>query len=236
MMPLSLYRSRAFSGANMITLLLYFALGGALFFLPFYLILIHGYTATAAGAVLLPFSIVLGLFSGVAGRLSTRYGPRLPLTFGPLLAAVGFALMAVPASLTAHWAGVLVAVTVLAIGMTLSVAPLTTTVLGSVSDEHTGTASGINNAVARVAGLLAVAAMLLLFAQAFLADYGTTPAGDGREMLAAMLAGKGSAEPAARAAFIGAYRAVMLTTAACAALAGVAAWLTLGPATRSGSR
>ncbi|MEZ0471113.1 DHA2 family efflux MFS transporter permease subunit [Luteimonas salinilitoris] len=235
MMPLSLYRSRVFSGANLITLLLYFALSGALFFLPFYLILIHGYTATAAGAVLLPFSIVLGLFSGVAGRLSSRYGARLPLTFGPLLAAAGFVLMAVPPALTAHWSGVLVAVTVLAIGMTLSVAPLTTTVLDSVSNERTGTASGINNAVARVAGLLAVAAMLLLFAQVFLAGYGATPADDGRELLAAMLAGEGSDEPAARAAFLGAYRAVMLTTAACAALAGVAGWLTLGPVARSGS-
>lgn len=230
MMPLSLYRSRGFSGANLITLLLYFALGGALFFLPFYLILIHGYSATAAGAVLLPFSIVMGLFSGAAGRLSDRYGARLPLTVGPLLAAADVALLAVPPALTEHRLGVLAAVSVLAVGMTPAVAPLTTTVLASVGSEHTGTASGVNNAVARVAALLAVAAMMLLFSHLFVAGYAADSDDVGRRALAAMLAGAGSAEPGARDAFLGAYRTVMLATAACAALAGVVAWLTLGRA------
>jgi hypothetical protein len=98
MMPLSLFRSRDFAGANLLTLLLYAGLGGALFFLPFNLVGVQGYSATAAGASLLPFSILLGGLSRWAGGLVERHGARLPLTVGPVIAACGFALMALPGS------------------------------------------------------------------------------------------------------------------------------------------
>jgi EmrB/QacA subfamily drug resistance transporter len=163
MMPLSLYRSRTFSGANLLTLALYFGLTGALFFLPFELIARHGYSAAAAGAALLPFSLVMGTLSGVAGKAADRFGARPLLTVGPILAGIGFGLLGAPWVGSGYWTGVLPAVLVLAIGMTISVAPLTSTVMGAVGASHAGVASGVNNAVARIAGLLAVAALGLVY-------------------------------------------------------------------------
>lgn len=163
MMPPALFRSRDFSGANLLTLLLYFALSGALFVLPFELIRGHGYSATQAGAALLPLPIVMGLFSRQAGRLNDRIGPRWPLTVGPVIAGVGFAALALPAQGTPYWQGFLPAMLVLSVGMTLAVAPLTTTVMSAVDTHQAGVASGINNAVARVAGVVAVAVLGLVF-------------------------------------------------------------------------
>ncbi|MGR4862610.1 DHA2 family efflux MFS transporter permease subunit [Caulobacter sp. LARHSG274] len=163
MMPLSLYRSRTFSGANLLTLALYFGLTGALFFLPFELIARHGYSAAKAGAALLPFSLVMGTLSGVAGKAADRFGPRPLLTVGPILAGIGFGLLGAPWVGSGYWTGVLPAVLVLAVGMTISVAPLTSTVMGAVAASHAGIASGVNNAVARIAGLLAVAALGLVY-------------------------------------------------------------------------
>jgi EmrB/QacA subfamily drug resistance transporter len=163
MVPLGLFRSRDFSGANLVTLLLYFALGGALFFLPFNLIRAHGYSATAAGASLLPFSILMGTLSPTAGALATRFGARLALTVGPALAALGLALLAMGAATADYWRGTFPAIAVLGLGMTIAVAPLTSTVMGAVSAAQAGVASGINNAVARMASLLAVAVLGLLF-------------------------------------------------------------------------
>jgi EmrB/QacA subfamily drug resistance transporter len=163
MVPLELFRSRNFLGANLITLLLYFALGGALFFLPFNLIRAHGYSAAAAGASLLPFSILMGTLSPTAGALSARFGARLALTAGPALAALGLALLATGAATADYWRGTFPAIAVLGLGMTIAVAPLTSTVMGSVPATQAGVASGINNAVARIASLLAVAVLGLLF-------------------------------------------------------------------------
>ena len=138
------------------TLLLYAALGGALFFLPFALIQVRGYSATFAGAAFLPFTIIMAGLSRWAGGLLDRFGARLPLVTGPAISALGLGLMASMVAGGAYWE-FLVAIVILGFGMVISVAPLTTTVMNSVSANQTGIASGINNAVASVANLFAVA-------------------------------------------------------------------------------
>jgi EmrB/QacA subfamily drug resistance transporter len=158
MMPLRLFRSRAFSGVNLLTLFLYGALGGAFFFLPFLLIRAHGFSATAAGAVYLPFSLVLGLLSRWSGGLVDRFGARWPLIVGPVIVAVGFALLAALSREQRYWV-YLVPMVVLGFGMAIAVAPLTTTVINSVDERETGAASAVNNVVAAVASLLVIAVL-----------------------------------------------------------------------------
>ena len=157
MMPLILFKSATFSGVNALTLVLYAALGGALFLLPFELIRAHGYAPSLAGAGLLPMSIGLAVLSPIAGRMASRIGARPLLIAGPLVVSMGFALLGAFSGVRSYWTGVLPGLSVLALGMGISVAPLTDTVLEAVADEYEGAAAGINNAVARVAGLLAVA-------------------------------------------------------------------------------
>ena len=157
MMPLDLFRSRTFSGINALTLLLYGALGGVFFLLPFDLIQVHGYSATLAGTVFLPFTIIMGVLSRWSGGLLDRTGARLPLIIGPTIAAVGLALFAVSGPMTSYWIAFVLPIVVVGLGMAVTVAPLTTAVLNAVPQHQTGVASGINNAVASVAGLLAIA-------------------------------------------------------------------------------
>jgi EmrB/QacA subfamily drug resistance transporter len=166
LVPLDLFRSRTFSGINLLTLLLYAALGGAFFVLPFSLIQVSGYSATLAGAVFLPFTIVMGLLSRWSGALADQFGARLPLTIGPAIAAIGYGLLAASPG-DSYWTAFVLPITVLGFGMAISVAPLTTAVMSAVPERRSGVASGINNAVARVAGLLAVA----IFGAIALADY-----------------------------------------------------------------
>jgi EmrB/QacA subfamily drug resistance transporter len=157
MMPLNVFRSLTFSGVNILTLLLYGAIGGAMFFLPFLLIQVHGYSATEAGAAFLPFTIVLALLSKWGGGLADRFGARLPLIVGPAVVALGYLLIAVPGTGGPYWMTFLLPMVILGLGLAITVAPLTTTVLNSVAQHQTGVASGINNAVAQVASLLLIA-------------------------------------------------------------------------------
>lgn len=167
MMPLTLFRSSTFAGANLLTLLLYGAFGGALFWLPFNLIQVHGYSATAAGAALLPTTLILFALSRWTGGLIGTYGAKLPLTIGPAIVAVAFVLFALPGAGGNYWTTFFPAAVVLGIGMAITVPPLTTAVLSAVPTHQAGTASGINNAVARTASLLAVALFGILVSAAF---------------------------------------------------------------------
>lgn len=158
MMPLVLFQSKTFTGANLLTLFLYAALGGILFFLPFNLIQVQKYSAASAGAALVPFVVTMFLLSRSASGLVDRFGAKLPLIIGPLTTGIGFALFSLaPVASTNYWTDFFPAIMVMSLGMTLSVAPLTTAVMTAVEERHSGVASGINNAVSRTASLIAVA-------------------------------------------------------------------------------
>jgi EmrB/QacA subfamily drug resistance transporter len=219
MMPLSLYGSRSFTAANVLTLLLYFALGGALYYLPFGLIRLGGYSATQAGAALLPFALIMGFGAQFAGMLSDRFGAQQSLTFGPIIAGCGLALLAFADFRQSYWAGAFPAICVFGIGMTITVPPLTSMVMSSVGDAHAGLASGVNNAVARVAGLFAVAALGAVLFASFSYHLAGVPRAQANEALNAILAGQ--AAEAATAAFERALRIVLQVAALCSLLGGI---------------
>ena len=167
MLPLTLFRSRTFAGTNLLTFLLYAALGGTLFFLPLNLIQVQHYSPTAAGAVLLPFILIMSLLSRWSGGLVSRYGARIPLILGPLITAIGYLLFLLPGIGGNYWTNFFSPVVVLGLGMAITVAPLTTTVMGSLARERAGVASGVNNAVARTASLVAIAVLGVVMLQVF---------------------------------------------------------------------
>jgi EmrB/QacA subfamily drug resistance transporter len=236
MVSLKLFRSRNFAGANLLTLFLYASLGGLMFFFPMDLIQIQHYTATEAGAAFLPFVGIMFGLSRWAGGLVARYGSRLPLTVGPLVAACGIALFAVVPQNGNYWAAFFPAVLVMGLGMTISVAPLTTTVMNAVPDFESGLASGVNNAVSRLASLLAVAAFGAVLVAVFnhsldqrLAHLIVSP--DVRAQIDAarlQLAAAHNPDPAVQQAitesFLSGYRAVIWIATGLAALSAVTAW------------
>jgi EmrB/QacA subfamily drug resistance transporter len=257
MLPLKLFRSRSFAGANILTLQLYFALGGVLFFLTLNLIQVQAFSATAAGAALLPFVLIMFALSRWSGGLIGRFGPRIPLVAGPAVAAVGFALLALPGTHSGYWPafvsvggegiGFFPGVVVLGLGMAISVAPLTTTVMGSVSEQQAGVASGINNTVARAGGLLAVAVLGVVMLQVFsrelerrlielnvpsamrtvLYEQRIKLAGIDITKLESAPALQASLQQVVRLSFVAGFRVVMLTAMALALCAALTSWLML---------
>jgi EmrB/QacA subfamily drug resistance transporter len=167
MLPLTLFRSRTFAGTNLLTFLLYAALGGTLFLLPLNLIQVQDYSPTAAGAVLLPFILIVSFLSRWAGGLVARYGPKLPLVVGPVVTGVGYLLFLLPGIGGDYWTNFFPPVVVLGLGMAITVAPLTTTVMSSISQNRAGIASGVNNAVARTASLIAIAVVGVVMLRVF---------------------------------------------------------------------
>ena len=243
MMPLHLFRVRSFLFSNILTLLLYAALTVIFFLVPLNLIQVQHYSATKAGAALLPFPVIMFVLGRWSGGLVARVGSRLPLTVGPLIAALGFALYARPGVGGSYWTTFFPAVTILGIGMAIVVAPLTTTVMNAVDRSHAGVASGINNAVARVAGLLAIAVFGVVMARTFatrvaprLDRVGLAPevrAATDRQlvkMTGAELDSVVALQPSQRAAvreaidgaFVSTFRLLMLMAAALALLSAVA--------------
>ena len=167
MVSLALFRSPTFSGANLLTFLLYGALSGLTYFFPFDLIQVQGYSPTATGAAFVPFIVIMFLLSRLIGGFADRYGARPMLIIGPTITAVGFVLFALPGTGGSYWLTFFPAVLVMGVGMTITVSPLTTAVMGAVASSHAGVASAINNAVSRVAGLLAIAILSIVMVAVF---------------------------------------------------------------------
>ena len=228
LMPLALFSDRAFSAANIMTLCLYGALTGILFLLPFDLIERRGLTASEVGFVLLPIGLIIGALSRVSGAIADRYGPRHLLVLGSLLVALAALLMAEASD--PFWLAVMLPVVVLSTGMALVVAPLTTAVMNAAADERAGTASGVNNAASRLAGLFAVAilgsvASLVFFSRLDLAETG----GDALRF-GVLPAADAPARAASEAAFLSGYAAALWIAALWGLLAAVIAWWYLRPA------
>jgi EmrB/QacA subfamily drug resistance transporter len=245
MLSMALFRSRTFSLANLLTLFLYGALSTALWLVPLNLIQVQHYTATEAGAALLPIPILMFLLSRWSGGLTASVGSRLPLTVGPIVAAVGLALFGRSGIGGSYWTTFFPAISVLALGMAILVAALTTTAMAAVAPEHAGAASGVNNAVARIAGLLAIAAFGIVLVRTFdarvaksLDEIALTPearAAVDRELprlagaeISAAVAGSQRAvvRSAIERSFAAAFDVVMIAAAAVAlAAAACGAWL-----------
>jgi EmrB/QacA subfamily drug resistance transporter len=242
MVPLRLFQSRNFSGANLTTLSVYFALYGMTFFLVIYLQNVLGYSALGAGLVLVPISLLMLLFSPVFGRLAGRYGPRLFMSAGPLACGLGLLLLTRAGPETAFWYGLLPAIVVFGLGLATTVAPLTDTVVSSAPEAHSGVAAAFNNAVSRVAALLAVASLGVVVTTTFrgsldqqTAGLSLAPAVRSTLQEAAQnptgAVNRAELPPEVREAVDGAYteafQRAMLASAMAAFLGAAVAWLTI---------
>jgi MFS family permease len=247
LVPLSLFRSLDFSGANLLTFFLYAALGIFFFLFPLNLIQVQGYSATATGAAALPLIMLMFLLSRWSGGLISRYGARRPLIIGPAITAAGFLLFAIPSVGGSYWRTFFPGFLVLGFGMAVSVAPLTTVVMDAVDQNRAGTASGINNAVARVAGLLSIATLGIVMFGAFsarldrsLAQFTLSPDAmhflrANQISLAAMAIPAGLDPAIATAvkasidqAFVSGFRLVMLICSFLSVASAMAAWRLIG--------
>lgn len=254
MVPPSLFKSRNFSGANLLTFFLYAAFGIFFFVFPLNLIQVQGYSPTATGAAALPLILLMFFLSRWSGGLVARYGAKLPLIAGPVLASLGFLLFVLPSVGGSYWVTFFPAFLVLGFGIAVTVAPLTAVVMGSVDQDRAGTASGINNAVSRVAALVAIAVLGIVMVGAFrhslesrLADVPISSAV--RQQLQAdsiklaALNGPAGLDPstltllrtAIQSAFVSTFRLVMLICAALALVSAALAWRMIAPATAPGS-
>jgi EmrB/QacA subfamily drug resistance transporter len=202
MLPPAIFRSRQFTGANLTTLAVYFALNGTLFLLVIYLQTVMGYSALAAGAAMMPVTLALLLLSPVAGRVAGAVGYRAPMTVGPFVSALGLLMLARIGPASGYWTGVMPGVAVLGIGLGATVAPLTAAVLDGAESRFAGLASGVNNAIARTAGLLAVALLPLA----------SGSAAGGEQVAGSLVHG---------------FPRAMWIAASFAAIGGVVAWLTV---------
>lgn len=243
MVPLGLFGSPGFTGANLLTFFLYSAIGMFFFIFPLNLIQVQGYSATAAGGAVLPMILLMFLLSRWSGGLVARYGARLPLMVGPVLTALGFFLFSIPSVGGSYWRAFFPAVLTLGFGMAVSVAPLTTVVMDAVDQDHVGTASGINNAVARLAGVLAIAVMGVVMVADFSAHLSKElasvplPSGaraslqSGEDKLAALKAPEGldrqtstAVESSIGSAFVASFRLMMWICAALSLASASVAW------------
>ncbi len=246
MLPPALFKSRSFSGSNLLTLFLYAAIGIFFFLFPLNLIQVQGYSTTATGAAVLPFILLMFFLSRWSGGLVARYGARRPLIIGPIIAALGFVLFAVPSVGGSYWQAFFPAIIVLGFGMAVTVAPLTTVVMNSVSQDQAGRASGINNAVARVAGVLAIAVLGIVMVSALssrlnrsLTQLALTPAivqeiQANESKLAGMQApaglnpsAKNAVEKSIEKAFVFGFRAVMSICAGLSLISAAVGWLVI---------
>jgi EmrB/QacA subfamily drug resistance transporter len=252
MVPLKLFASRSFSGANLVTLFLYAAIAIFFFVFPLNLIQVQGYSATATGAAILPLILLLFALSRWSGGLVDRYGPRTPLVAGPFIVALGFVVFALPSTGGNYWKTFFPALVVLGIGMALTVAPLTTVVMSSVDPDRVGTASGINNAVSRISGVLAIAVLGIVMVHAFRARLNpqlsklTLPSHVRQEVQAneTKLAGlaipeglgvaktRAALKQAVDEAFVFGFRMVVLMCASLALASSGIAWLLVEPPTK----
>lgn len=243
MLPLGLFRERNFAGANLLTFLLYAALGGSFFFLPLNLIQVQGYSATAAGAVFVPFIVIIFALSRWGGRLVDLFGSKLPLIVGPLIASAGFGMFAWPTINPDYWTTFFPAICILGVGMSVTVAPLTTTVMNAVGADLAGTASGINNAISRMAGLLAIAVFGIVLTHRFdsallneishiqMNQATTTSILAQRQKLAGIVVPSDVTYQDALAlkraiglSFVSGFRWVMLISSGCSLLSAICAW------------
>jgi EmrB/QacA subfamily drug resistance transporter len=243
MVPLELFKSSSFSGANLLTFFLYSALGIFFFVFPMSLIQVHGFSTTKAAAAGLPMILLMSSLSRWSGGLVDRYAARTPLVVGPLIAAAGFACFAAASIDGSYWKTFFPGFAVLGLGMAITVAPLTTVVMSAVDQDHAGTASGINNAIARVAGVLAIAVFGVVMVASFSSHLNHAlaklpfPPDILREIhasetrLAALNLPAGLDEnttsqirSAIASAFIAAFRLVMIICMGLAAASGVLAW------------